>query len=66
VHTHAFYDYLVSEGALRSSIVYCHHAMRLVQSMVKSNADNDMEAKFRGLATMVRVLVAMKNLLGDS
>jgi hypothetical protein len=47
---HVFSDHLVSEEALRSSIVCFHHRTRLLWSMVKSVSENDMEAKFRGLA----------------
>jgi hypothetical protein len=65
MRTHVFLDRLVSEGALRSSIICCHHGTCLVQSMVKLDAKNDMQAEFSGLAMVVRILVAMRNLLGD-
>jgi hypothetical protein len=32
----------------------------------KVRDEDDMEAEFRGLATVVRFFVAMRNLLGDS
>jgi hypothetical protein len=37
-----------------------------LQSMVKLKAENDMKAEFCRLAMVVRVFVAMSNLLGDS
>jgi hypothetical protein len=33
--------------------------------MVNSKVENDMEAEFLGLAAVVRVFVAMWNMLGD-
>jgi hypothetical protein len=57
---------LILEGALWSSVVCCHHRIRLLQSMVKSETENNMEAKFQGQATVVWVFVTMRNLLGDS
>jgi hypothetical protein len=33
--------------------------------MVKLDVKNDMQAEFSGLAMVVRILVAMRNLLGD-
>jgi hypothetical protein len=42
---------------------------RVLRSMVKSEAENDMVAvslRTNGLATMVRVFVVIRNLLGDS
>jgi hypothetical protein len=65
--TPIFFSYsLILEGALWSSVVCCHHRIRLLQSMVKSETENNMEAKFQGQAMVVRVFVTMRNLLGDS
>jgi hypothetical protein len=41
-----FLDRLVLEGALRSSVVFCHHRAHLLRSMVKSEVENGMEAEF--------------------
>jgi hypothetical protein len=45
MRSHVFFGHLVSEGARRSSVVCCHHETHL-RSMVKSEAENDMVAKF--------------------
>jgi hypothetical protein len=65
VHTNVFSDCLVLEGALRSSVVCCYYGTHFLWSIVKLEAKNNMEDKFCGLAMTVRVVVAMRNLLGD-
>jgi hypothetical protein len=66
MRAHIFSDRLAWEEALQIFVVCCHHGTCLLRSMVKSGAENDMEAMLWGLATAVWVYVVMRNFLGDS